>query len=132
MAMNLEDIFSKKVDYLMLRQKKLEVIAGNIANADTPGYKATGVEFSSLLKSAKQVQSIKMTRTNEQHMVLDNTFNNNIGYRIPTQPDTGDGNTVDVAKERNLFLKNSLEYQYGLRSIDGTIKGIKKAINGGK
>ena len=42
-----------------------------------------------------------------------------------------DGNTVNVMKERNNFLTNSLEYQYGLNSIDGLIKGMRKAIAGG-
>jgi len=89
------------------------------------------VDFPSLLKKAQQAQTTTIATTHELHITPKNIFSN-ISYKTPTQPDTGDGNTVDVTKERNLFLKNSLEYQYGLRSIDGTIKGIRKAINGGK
>jgi len=131
MAINLDNIFAKKADYLLLREKKSEVIAGNIANVDTPGYKAVEVDFTSLLKKAQQAHSTTITTTHESHIIPKNIFDS-ISYKVPLQPDTGDGNTVDVTRERNLFLKNSLEYQYGLRSIDGTIKGIRKAINGGK
>jgi flagellar basal-body rod protein FlgB len=49
---------------------------------------------------------------------------------MPNQPDTGDGNTVDVQVERNLYLKNSLEYQASLQFLNAKIKGLKKAISG--
>lgn len=131
MAINLNKIFEAKTEYLLLREKKAEIISGNIANADTPGYKAESVEFSSMLKKAQHEQKIEMSTTNERHIASNNIGTHYPIYQAPDQPDTGDGNTVDVMKERNLFLKNSLEYQYGLRNIDGMIKGIKKAINGG-
>ncbi|WDE02105.1 flagellar basal body rod protein FlgB [Thalassomonas actiniarum] len=131
MAINLDNIFKPKTDLLLLREKKAEIISSNIANADTPGYKAVSVDFSAALKQAQQVQSVKMLATHEAHISPDNNMNNNIKYQIPEQPDTGDGNTVDVAKERNDFLQNSLEYQFTLRNIDGMIKGISKALKGG-
>ena len=52
-------------------------------------------------------------------------------YRIPTQPDTGDGNTVEVQSERNRFLDNGLRYQASLQFLNGKIKGMKKAIGPG-
>ena len=131
MAINLDNIFAKKVDYLLLREKKAEIISSNITNADTPGYKAVNVEFSSALKKAEQEQLVRVLTTNERHITPNNIDSKNLAYQVPDQPDTGDGNTVDVAKERNYFLKNSMEYQYGLRSVDGLIKGIRKAITGG-
>jgi flagellar basal-body rod protein FlgB len=130
-AINLDNIFARKVDYLLTRQKTAEVISGNIANADTPGFKAKGLDFGSHLQKAHKAQEVKLSSTHKSHITPDNGLNYNLAYRIPEQPDTGDGNTVDVNKERNLFLVNSLQYQYGLNSINGTIKGLKKAIIGG-
>jgi len=131
MALNLDKIFKPKADLLLLREKKAEIISSNIANADTPGYKAVSVDFSAALKQAKQAQSAKLLVTHEAHISPDNGLNNKVNYQIPLQPDTGDGNTVDVAKERNDFMQNSLEYQFTLRNIDGLIKGISKALKGG-
>ena len=54
-----------------------------------------------------------------------------IGFRIPSQPDTGDGNTVEVQRERNEFLDTSMRYQASIQFLDGKIKGMKKALSGG-
>ncbi|MGL5497666.1 MAG: flagellar basal body rod protein FlgB, partial [Aeromonas sobria] len=51
-------------------------------------------------------------------------------YRNPLQPDTGDGNTVDVQQERSDFLRNSLEYQTSLEFMNGKISGLLKARKG--
>ena len=49
-------------------------------------------------------------------------------FRNPNQPDTGDGNSVDVQVERNLYVQNSIEYQASLRFMTGKIQGLKKAL----
>ena len=51
-------------------------------------------------------------------------------YRNPLQPDTGDGNTVDVQQERSEFLRNSLEYQASLEFMNSKISGLLKALKG--
>jgi flagellar basal-body rod protein FlgB len=117
---------------MVLRAKRAEVIASNIANADTPGYKAKGMDFQKALAQASQKQQMGMSRTNEKHFDVRATLNDGLEFRIPNQPDTGDGNTVDVQVERNLYLENSLEYQASVQFLNGRIKGLKKAITGGQ
>jgi flagellar basal-body rod protein FlgB len=131
MAITFEKAFGIHPQGLQVRAQRAEIIAGNIANADTPGYKAKGMDFKSALAQAASKQQTGMTRTNEKHFDVRMELNNGVGYRVPNQPDTGDGNTVDVQVERNLYLENSMEYQASLQFLDGRIKGLKKAINGG-
>ena len=71
-------------------------------------------------------------RTHEKHFDIRSSTNNGTAYRIPDQPDTGDGNTVDVQMERNLYLDNSMHYQASLQFMNSKIKGLKKALAGGK
>jgi len=132
MAISLDKAFGLHAQGMLLRAKRAEVIAGNIANADTPGFKAKGMDFQQALAQASQKQQTNMTRTNEKHFDVRMELNNNIDYRVPDQPDTGDGNTVDVQVERNLYLENSLEYQASVQFLNGKIKGLKKAISGGQ
>jgi flagellar basal-body rod protein FlgB len=132
MAISFDKAFGLHPQSLELRSKQAEVIAGNIANADTPGYKAKGMDFQDMLSKAAKKQQSGMTRTNEKHFDIRIESNNDLQFRIPNQPDTGDGNTVDVQVERNLYLDNSMRYQASLQFMNGKIKGMKKAITGGQ
>ncbi|MFT5755381.1 MAG: flagellar basal-body rod protein FlgB [Alteromonadaceae bacterium] len=132
MAISFEKAFGLRPQVLDLRAKQAEVIAGNIANADTPGYKAKGMDFNKMLAQASHKQQAGMSRTNDKHFDIRMELNNNTQFRIPNQPDTGDGNSVDVQVERNLYLENSMKYQASLQFLNGTIKAMKKAITGGQ
>ena len=96
------------------------------------GYKAKGVDFKQALAKAANNQQIGMSRTHDKHFDVRTELNNSVNFRIPNQPDTGDGNTVDVQVERNLYLKNSLEYQASVQFLNGKIKAMKKVISGGQ
>jgi flagellar basal-body rod protein FlgB len=130
MAISFEKAFGIHPQGLQVRAKRAEVITSNIANADTPGYKAKGMDFQNALAQASKKQQTGMTRTNDKHFDVRMELNNGVGFRVPDQPDTGDGNTVDVQTERNLFLENSMQYQAGIQFLNGKIKGLKKAITG--
>ena len=132
MAISLEKAFGIHAQGMVLRAKRAEIIASNIANADTPNYKARGMDFQKAMEQAQQKQQAGMTKTHEKHMDVRTELNNDVDFRVPDQPDTGDGNTVDVQVERNLYLKNSLEYQASVQFLNGRIKGLKKAITGGQ
>jgi len=132
MAISFDKAFGLHPQSLELRSKQAEVIAGNIANADTPGYKARGMDFHSMLSQAASKQQSGMSKTHEKHLDVRIESNNGIEFRIPNQPDTGDGNSVDVQVERNLYLDNSMHYQASLQFLNGKIKGLKKAITGGQ
>jgi len=132
MAISFEKAFGLRPQVLDLRTKQAEVIAGNIANADTPGYKAKGMDFEKMLAQASNKQQSGMSRTNDKHFDMRMQINNGTEFRIPNQADTGDGNTVDVQVERNLYLENSMKYQASLQFLTGSIKAMKKAITGGQ
>tara|TARA_R110000737_G_scaffold263374_1_gene271396 strand:- start:185 stop:616 length:432 start_codon:yes stop_codon:yes gene_type:complete len=132
MAISFEKAFGIHPQGLQVRAKRAEIIASNIANADTPGYKARGMDFKAALAQASSKQQTGMTRTNEKHFDVRMELNNGVGFRVPDQADTGDGNSVDVQVERNLYLENSMEYQASLQFLNGRIKGLRKAITGGQ
>ena len=130
MAISFDKVFGLHEQGVLLRAKRAEVIASNIANADTPGYKAKGMDFQKAMQQAAKMQQTGVVRTHEKHLSTSTSLTSEVKYRTPDQPDTGDGNTVDVQVERNLYLQNSLEYQAGIQFLNGKIKGLKKAITG--
>ena len=132
MAISFEKAFGIHPQTLRVRAQNAEVIASNIANADTPGYKAKGLDFQAAMSKAASRQTSAMSRTHEKHFDVKSQANSVTEYRVPNQPDTGDGNTVDVQMERNLYLENSMHYQASLQFMNGKIKSLKKAIGGGQ
>lgn len=134
MAINLDKLMGFHHKALQVRTQRMEVLAGNLANANTPGYKARDIDFQEAMKSAQSQQSggHKLTRTHDNHIQGSMGGTSELQFRVSTQPDTGDGNTVDVQIERNTFLDNGLRYQAGMEFLNGKIKGMKKAISGGQ
>ncbi|MBT8098758.1 MAG: flagellar basal body rod protein FlgB [Gammaproteobacteria bacterium] len=116
---------------LNFRARRNEVLASNIANADTPNYKSRDMDFREALKGA-QSGSISMKKTSELHQ---NTWNSqgvnaNLKYRVPTQP-TLDGNTVETDVEQAAFAENAVQYRASLAFLDGHLKTLKFALKGG-
>ena len=132
MAISLDKLMGFHHKAMQTRTDTMEVIAGNLANANTPGYKARGMDFQKAMKAANQDRQQAMTRTHEKHFEGRMQTQGSIEYRIPLQPDTGDGNTVEVQAERNRFLENGMRYQAGIQFLNGKIKGIKKALAPGQ
>jgi flagellar basal-body rod protein FlgB len=132
MAIGFDKGFELHAQGMKLRAQRAEVIAGNIANADTPGFKAKGMDFQKAMQQASLQQQAGMSRTHSKHFDIRTELNNNVDFRIPDQADTGDANTVDVQVERNLYLENSLEYQAGVQFLNGKIKALQKVISGGR
>ncbi len=130
MSINIDNVFGIHESGVLLRSKRAEVIASNIANADTPGYKAKGMDFQKALQAAANNQSSGLATTNDKHLSTSNNLTSEIKYRVSNQPDTGDGNTVDAQVERNLYMKNTLEYQASVQFVTGAVKGITKSIRG--
>lgn len=131
MAISLDRLTGFHQKALDIRTQRLEVIAGNLANANTPGYKAKDINFQQAMSKAKLTQGQNLTRTHEKHLAGSMKGGYDLDYRVPNQPDTGDGNTVEVQAERNAFLDNGLRYQASLQFLDGKLKGMKKAVSGG-
>lgn len=131
MAISLDKAFGISQHALLVRSDRAEVLASNIANADTPGYKAKDIDFADALANAKRGQNHRLAKTHEKHFDISINANSAEKYRNPYQPDTGDGNTVDVQVERNKFMENSMEYQTSLRFLNGRIKSLNKALSSG-
>jgi flagellar basal-body rod protein FlgB len=126
---------------LLLRAERTRVLASNIANADTPQYKARDFDFRAALQQATGVQmkeggaadpgGVAPARTAAAHM---NAGGSAAGgptllYRTPLQS-TLDANSVDMDMERAAFADNTLRYEAGLRFINGQIRTLMTAING--
>ncbi|UAA39473.1 flagellar basal body rod protein FlgB [Paraneptunicella aestuarii] len=133
MAISLDRLTAFHQRAVNVRNDRMEVIAGNLANANTPGYKARDINFQEAMRSATYGQQHNLTRTNEKHLSASSSaLPREIQFRETNQPDTGDGNNVEVQKERNMFLDNGLRYQASLQFLDGKFKGFKKALTGGQ
>ncbi|NGN98567.1 flagellar basal body rod protein FlgB [Grimontia sp. S25] len=113
-----------------VRAQRAETLSSNLANANTPGYKAQDVDFERALQAATSGAKFGLSRTNERHIPATSQVNGQKMYRIPNQPDTGDGNTVDAQVERNLFMQNALEYQASLDFLGSKFKNMSKALKG--
>jgi flagellar basal-body rod protein FlgB len=132
MAISFDKAFGIHQYTIGARSQRAEVLAANIANADTPGYKARDVDFSALLEQAQGGQStaVALTRTNEQHIAGGSSLDSGVMYRTPLEADTGDGNTVDINQERTAFMENSLEFQTSLSFLNSKISVLMRAIKG--
>lgn len=135
----LESAFNFHQQALGLRQQRHQVLAANIANADTPNYKARDIDFASELKKAveggqaqPQGGGLTLARTSDRHLAAEGPAwrgagNADLLYRIPDQPSL-DGNTVDMDRERTQFADNAVRYQAALTIMNRRIQGLKNAM----
>ncbi len=123
---------------LYLREQRTAVLANNLANADTPNFKARDVDFSSILQrsgdalsqSTSSLRAGQPRRTNDRHLSLgDDEGNSDLLYRTPSQPSI-DGNTVEEHGEMARFAKNSQDFEASLYFLNARFKGLQTAIKG--
>lgn len=113
---------------LELREKRNGVLASNIANAATPGFKARDMDFNAALSQAIGAGDLKTTH--KGHMPVGNgAGGGGMLYRKPTTSSL-DGNTVEIAVEQMEFAKNTLRYQSSLEFLNRKIRGLNRAIRG--
>lgn len=130
MTISFDKAFGIHQHALVARSERAELLASNLANADTPGYKAKDMDFQSALSQAQNNQGFSLSRTSQQHFAVELAPPGAVQFRVPNQPDTGDGNTVDIQTERNNYMENALQYQASLEFLNGKINGLMKAIKG--
>ena len=116
---------------LQLHDKRTQMLAGNIANADTPNYKAKDIDFRSMMQQVQNNNVHRMETTQAGHINPDGGIvpQHMVKYRVPDQPSL-DGNTVDMHREKTEFGRNALEMQASLRFVNGKFSGLLKAIKG--
>ncbi|WNF45531.1 flagellar basal body rod protein FlgB [Pseudomonas sp. SG20056] len=119
---------------LGFRAQRAEVLANNIANADTPHYKARDLQFATVLaeQSAKsQRGQVSLNRTDSQHIPADGVIvgDASLEYRIPFSPSI-DQNTVDLQIEQSNYAENSVQFQASFTFLNSKFKGLVNALRG--
>lgn len=116
-------------DALSVRSERSEILANNIANADTPNFKARDLDFKGLLKGEYEKRDhMSLDRTHQNHIPADAiTAESSLKYRIPTQPAI-DGNTVETDIEQAQYARNALEFQSSFTFLNSKFKGLSKAL----
>jgi flagellar basal-body rod protein FlgB len=131
MASGVTAMFSVEEKVLALRGYRQQLLASNIANADTPNYKAVDIDFSKVLAGAGgSGGSLAMTRTSARH--LDGGAGSVLAgvkpqYRNAVQPSV-DGNTVDTNIEQAQFTENALQYSTTMQFLNDRIKNMRLAL----
>lgn len=126
--MNVVDkVFGVSPHALAIRSQRFELISANLANADTPGYKAMDIDFAAALSKA-QSEVAAPSRTHHMHMAIGGS-SQDLQYRVPNQPRL-DGNTVETEQEHAAFMDNAIRYQASLNFLDSRIKGMLRALKG--
>lgn len=129
----LDAAFRFNREALNLRAERQEVLAANIAHADTPNYKARDFDFSSRLTEAvdrgRTSQSFAMSTTSARHIRAETQAmpDKDLLYRTPNQSSL-DGNTVEMDVERINFADNALRYETNLTVLNGKIKSMLSAV----
>ena len=127
-----DSLFGLHTQALDTWQKRSEVLASNLANADTPGYLARDVDFKKALASANgSGNTLAMNITQPDQIDPQAQSAQALAYRMPTQP-TMDGNTVDTQVEQANFAANGVHYQASLSFITAQIHMLRTAITGGQ
>jgi len=132
MVISLDNALGIHTKALSLYSQRSTVLAANLANADTPNYKARDIDFKSILSRAENEKSAgSLTATQPGHFgaSANSSFVADRLYRQPNQPSL-DGNTVEVQKEQAAFTDNSMRYMATLRFITGRVQGMLTALRG--
>jgi flagellar basal-body rod protein FlgB len=108
----------------------MTLLAGNIANADTPGFQARDLDFKAALEQALSGNGGALKTDHAAHLDGTGTMADAaLQYRVPLQPSV-DGNTVDVQTEQAAFMDSALRYQASISFLDGKLKSLLTAITG--
>jgi flagellar basal-body rod protein FlgB len=133
MIESLDKLFQFNQNALNVRAFRQQLLAANIANADTPGYKARDIDFAAALRdvtSGRAASTVPLQASSARHLggaVADAPAA--VLYRSAQQPSI-DGNTVDMDVERNRFAENAVHYEANLTFINSQIKLMLAALQG--
>ena len=136
MPVNLDQYLGVHAAALDVRARRTELIANNLANADTPGYQARDLDFRAAMARASGDQTtsgVHLSTTQAGHIggaaSADATLNPDLKYRTPLAPSL-DGNTVDAQLEQAAFAENAVRYQSTLTFLNSKFRGLLTAIMG--
>ncbi len=135
MTLSIDKAFGVSAAALKLRSERHQVLSQNLANADTPNYKARDFDFKAALAQASgggSGGSLALQRTNAAHLPVGGAAGGssmNMQYRVPFNPAL-DGNTVETQVEQAKFAENAVNYQASLNFLGDRITGLIGAIRG--
>lgn len=131
MTINFDNALGVHPQMLELRGKRMELLADNLANADTPGFRARDVDFQSVLEGVQgENPAVRLQSTDPGHFQPPGGMNAaTTGYRIPNQPSL-DGNTVETQIEQARYAENAIQYQVSMQFVSGKLKAMVSAIKG--
>ena len=135
MPINLDQYVSVHAAALDVRARRGELIANNLANADTPGYQARDIDFRQAMARAagEKTAGVALNTTQSGHIggatAADAATNPDLKYRTPLAPAL-DGNTVDAQIEQAAFAENAVRYQATLTFLNSKFRGLLTAILG--
>ncbi|HEY7887470.1 MAG TPA: flagellar basal body rod protein FlgB [Steroidobacteraceae bacterium] len=137
MPLNLNAYLGIEPDALKVYSQRADVLAANLANADTPGYQARDIDFRAALATAGSPgDALQPTTTNPGDVTAATTGGSVsteqfLKYRLPLAPSL-DGNTVDSQMEESQFAQNTVRYQAALTFLENRFSELTTAITGGK
>lgn len=117
---------------LKVQSRRMELLANNLANVDTPNYKAQDIDFRAALAAAGGAGApLALDATNAQHLTSDPAGDGAaaVKYRVPLAPSL-DGNTVDAQLEQAAFAENTVRYQATLTFLSSRLRNLMTAITG--
>ena len=131
MAISFESALGVHEAAFKLRAQRAEVLANNMANVDTPNYKARDLDFKQALARQTEGQTdLAVTHKGHISMTLDNDLGgSDLLYRTPNQPSI-DGNTVEEHVEHAEYMKNALDFQASFTFLNGSFRGMLTALRG--
>ncbi|WP_432697697.1 flagellar basal body rod protein FlgB [Marinobacterium sp. YM272] len=131
MAINFDSALGIHDDALLLRARRAEVLANNIANADTPGFKARDIDFASVLRGEQDAMSLELETTSFGHSneFIEPDFAAELMFRNPYQPSV-DGNTVEVQEEMARYTDNAIRFQSSFTFLNSKFTGLMNAVKG--
>ena len=135
MPLSLDAYLGVQQDALKVQSKRMEVLAKNLANVDTPNYKAQDIDFKTALAQAGSPGSSLSLTTTSANQIGNNATTGDVEnsaalkYRVPLAPSL-DGNTVDAQLEQAAFADNTVRYQATLTFLSGSLKDLVTAITG--
>ena len=135
MPFSLDSYLGVQQDALKVQSKRMEVLAKNLANVDTPNYKAQDIDFKTALAQAGAPGGALPLATTTANQIGNSATTGDLDtsgalkYRVPLAPSL-DGNTVDAQMEQAAFADNTVRYQATLTFLSGSLKDLMTAITG--
>ncbi len=132
MQFNFEKYLGLHEPALHLQSRRAQILAANVANADTPKFKARDIDFKAAMQQASEYPKGRgpLEQTSAMHIQPPQFANGfEVLYRNPLQPSV-DGNTVETETETAAFMENSMRYMASLRFLGDKLNTLTTAIKG--